>query len=433
MQFSTKSDNTLPGYIGTRKIKIIDDSQICREYSIQFADTNYISHSEHENRKYHSVIFAEPEHQLVSVFPKIPYPSSEILDKSEIPPYTIQEIIEGIRLHMFYDYRAKEWVIATRRVIGGDHYPVFDGEIVSNSTYKQMFLDAVPDMFSPVIVDILSKTHSYHFILQHPKLPQTAHIPTPAVYLIDIFSIDPITNTATLVKPGKSPIIPLGVLLPKYILLSVSSDPDSKQFNYSTVPIVYSDMKTLKTAIDIVGSSEFEKCNHPGWYVRSWDTTIPFHDQFDCILENAKYKNMRILKQSGSKYYLWKYLTLLKQNAVNDFIRWNPYFAETSRRMYSIYHDFQKEVYSMYLNIYVKKTIPALTTMDTTNISDRMTAIFKSYARDIHYNVYLPRVRYHKKNKYPKDSVDLRIKMKDVDNYMRKLKPDSLVKSILGL
>jgi len=431
MEFTSQN---LPGYIHTRNVKIEVDSQTKLDYTIQFADKNYISHSEHENRKYHSVIFSEPEHKLLSVFPKISYPYSEIIERysnsssSPIPQYSIQEIVEGIRLHMFYDERVSSWMIATRRVIGGDHYPVFDGEIIANSTYKQMFLDAVPDMFSPAIVGILSKNHCYHFVLQHPKLPETSHILTPSLYLIDIYVIDPIKNTATIVTKEKSPFIPLGVLIPKYILIPLSTitDPGSTQFNYSTVQIVYSDIRTLQNAIEIVNNPEFISYNHPGWYIRTWNQELPFTDTFECFIENAEYKNNKIRNRTNTKYYLWKYISLLKKNAVNDFIRWNPYFEETSRRMYHIYNDFQKQVYSMYLNMYVKK-------IELNGEEDKKTEILKSYATGIHHLVYLPRIRYYKKHKYPSKSVDARIKMKDIDKYMRKINTEKLINSIGNL
>jgi hypothetical protein len=424
-----QTETKLPGYIYTRNIKIKNDSETERNFSIQFADTNYLSHSEHNDRKYHSVIFSEPEHQLLSVFPKIPYPSTEIIEtysslNRRMPQYVIQEIIEGIRIHLFYDRRTSEWTIATKRVIGGDHYPVYDGEIVSDLTYKQMFLDAVPDMFSPAMVGVLSIDHCYHFILQHPKLPQTSHIQIPAVYLVEVFHIHRETNTATVVRGFDSPTLPLGILLPKYILIPLSSTEPMK-YTYSSVPIVYANERALKEAIKIVASPEFNNGCSAGWYVKTWDATMPFTDIFECILENAEYKNKRIREQSDVKYYLWKYLSLLRTNKIHDYIKWNPYFMEVKQNMYNLYNDFQKQLYAMYIEIYVKKTT------DGTEFTDRKQSLLKSYTSEIHKTIYVPRIRYYKKNGYPKDALDIKIKMRDINKYLMKLDPKTLADNIL--
>jgi len=425
MEFPT-IETKLPGYIHTRNIKITNDSQTVRNFSVQFADTNYLSHSEHNDRKYHSAIFAEPEHQLLSVFPKIPYPSTEIIETysslgKKIPQYTIQEIIEGIRIHLFYDRRTFEWTIATRRVIGGDHYPIYDGEIVADSTYKQMFLDAVPDMFSPAIVGVLSIDHCYHFILQHPKLPQTSHIKTPAVYLIEVFHINQITNTATVVRGFDAPAIPLGILLPRYILIPLSATEPMK-YTYSSVPVVYANERSLIEAVKIVADKSF---NGAGWYVKTWDSTLAFTDIFECVLENAEYKNNLIRQQSNTKYYLWKYLSLIKTEKIHDYVKWNPYFMEVKQKMYNLYNEFQKELYAIYIDIYVKKTT------DGKNLTDRKQTILKSYANEIHRTIYIPRIRYYKKNGYPKESMDVKIKMRDINKFLIRLDPSVLTENIL--
>lgn len=163
-----------------------------------------------KTRQYRSVVLSYPENKLLSFSPPKSLTSSEF--KKRYPDLNnediyINEQIEGTLLHLFYDVRIDSWEIATKKAVGG-HYRTFyyKNPKMQKTSVRNMFLDALAVPRNTRFQDVdaltrLSKDYSYCFVLQHPENHIVFSIEKPALHLIAVYDILPVTKRVISVPP----------------------------------------------------------------------------------------------------------------------------------------------------------------------------------------------------------------------------------------
>lgn len=343
-------------------------------------------------RQFRSVVMEYPEKRLLSMSLPKSIPSHLFFDKLGNDFYELyaNEKIEGNLLHLFYDRRLNRWEIATKRAVGGV-YSFFHYKKKEVGTrrvkVRDMFLDAlrVPrkTRFSDLtILNGLSKDHCYSFILQHPENPIIMPIYRPALYLIAVFLILPISKKAVSVSPpvyeewSELRDIPVIQFPARYCCNSEKEYTEwykSRSVNYSSAGIV---LRNLKTG------------DH-------------------CVITNPVYEKMLKWRENSNIHSLqYQYLALRRIGKLNDFLAFFPKHKTDFAEFYEEYKTFVHEIHTLYMSKYVNK--------EKTQISDK----YLYFIDDLHKSVYLPGFR--NKNR-PKVTVA------SVFEYFNKMEPEQLL------
>jgi hypothetical protein len=163
-----------------------------------------------KTRQYRSVVISYPDNKLLSFSPPKSLTSNEFKKRYphlENEDIYVNEKIEGNLLHLFYDTRIDSWEIATKKAVGG-HYRTFyyKNPKMQKTSVRNMFLQALSVPQNTRFQDVdalnrLSKDYSYCFVLQHPENHIVFSIEKPALYLIAVYDILPVTKRVISVPP----------------------------------------------------------------------------------------------------------------------------------------------------------------------------------------------------------------------------------------
>ena len=135
-----------------------------------------------ENMHYRSVIQDNRSGDIVCVAPS----KSVELKEDMYDNIMAEEFIDGTMINLFWD--ELDWQIATRSCVGGNNRFYNDAP-----TFRQMFLEALPDAFNFDELPRLSENSLplvYSFVLQHVNNRIVAPVTENKVYLVELFEID---------------------------------------------------------------------------------------------------------------------------------------------------------------------------------------------------------------------------------------------------
>jgi len=285
-----------------------------------------------ETRKYRSVITTFPENYTLSFSP----PSStslELFQETHPCPNNnniqISEIIEGILVHFFYDYRLSQWEIATKNAIGGN-YHIFNKKHKKplNKEYptvREMFLECLrfprcADFKDVGLFDYLSKEHSYCFVMRHPKNPIVLDIETPELFLVSVYESSPYQS----------------VLIPQSVFQSWECFKDISVIRFPRLysnDMNYSEYKTLSIKSHIPGI-----------------TFLDLGSGERCNIINPIYEN------TCDSDILYQYLCLRRINKVNEFLSAFPNYTDAFLKFREDYKAFVEKIHRGYISTYVAKT-----------------------------------------------------------------------------
>ena len=190
-------------------------------------EKGYVCFDDENTSLYRSVIVNPDKHQVCCLSP----PKSVSMDHflrdtrnvctNMIPDdVTVNEIIEGSMINLWYDHTIQSWEISTKTSIGGDYVyyrsSLSDGAdtepdkgamdetgFIGEKTFRQMFLEAITtpphienvhgNVGLPDLNNLLSgwsKNHSYSFVLQHPQNKLVLQVNQPRLYLIAVYELE---------------------------------------------------------------------------------------------------------------------------------------------------------------------------------------------------------------------------------------------------
>jgi len=324
------------------------------EYLILYEDVRITETSDSALENYHSVILENPSRNLLSFAPPKTLDYSDIstfLQSSEfadLPPTDIHtsELIEGTFIHLFYDRRIESWEIATKKAIGGrySYYHVPD-EYTPN--YREMMMEAFHLSEKAPISEIsfladLSKTHCYSWILQHPKNHIVIPIETPKMYLVSVFEIQDIEQTATFISPEI------------YQAWSVFEKPIQEKIMYFPKTFTSSDYLDENMSKRILKYIQENASIHtPYYHMGLVFTNINTGKRATFI--NPNYLEMAEIRGNHSNI-LYQYLCLKRIQKIQIFLHYFPQYYSLFNLYKQKYDDIICKIHGYYLSYYVKKS-----------------------------------------------------------------------------
>ena len=321
VQTPNKKEPRLETTNSAYKIVSYDKSMLCFDESIGI-------------RQYRSVIYSHPENNLLSFSP--PRAISLYLFRNTYDTLTediqISEFIEGILIHMFYDFRIGSWEIATKNAIGGNYSIVQPDKKKTKDTIRTMFLEALRFTKDTQLTcfDTFPKFHSFTFVLQHPSNKILLSVPVPALYVVAVYEISETDKFAEFIPQSQYSSWKCFCDIPTILF--------PKQYSFSTYEQCIQSLEKLE---------QFSSMGLNITNIQTGERTRIFNEIYESV-----YKNKRM---SSDLHYL--YLCLHHSKKVKCFLRYFSPYKKMFFKFYEQYKELVKTIHSSYLEKYVYKTI----------------------------------------------------------------------------
>ena len=385
---------------------------VSSEYFILYEDTTITETSDPALENYHSIILENPSRNLLSFAPPKTMDYSDIsvfLQSSEFQELFnddihVSELVEGTLLHLFYDTRIESWEIATKRAIGG-RYSYYHIPDQYSPNYREMMMEAfhLPSgketkegIDSIPFLKDLSKTHCYSWILQHPQNHIVIPIETPKMFLVSVYEIDAIEQTATFISPEiyqkwtafETPVKDKIIYFPKTF---------SKEF---------SSIKEKKTILQYI--QENASTHTPYYHMGLVFTNLVSGKRATFL--NPNYLEMAEVRGNHSNL-LYQYLCLKRIQKIQIFLHYFPQYQSLFNLYKQKYDDLIHKIHNYYISYYVQKNgilIPKK---------------YFSTVYTLHHSIFLPSIATSEK---------VIIRKKVVREYLQELDPVQLLYLING-
>jgi hypothetical protein len=257
------------------------------------------------------------------------------MNENRIMKHIIGLITLFILISLFYDNNAKQWLISTKSSIGGKYW--FYGKISSDKvTFYQMFMeslkaspnDSLNDSLNDLeIIKLLPKNYCYNFIMQHPSNIITIPIERPKLYLISIYELN-----KNIVEYIPAPIYQSWNIFRN--IEGIIDFPRQYHFNdYSEISNSYNN-SILPIGFIITNINTGEK-------------TKFMNERFDRI--------KRILYIKPTIQYQFLCLYRIGRDKIDEYLSYFPAMKKDFYLLRSEYEEFIKEIYKIYLDVYVRK------------------------------------------------------------------------------
>ena len=271
-----------------------------------------------------------------------------------------EEFVEGTMINVFWDSTAGlsgAWELATRNSVGGDvSFFYKDDKPKEAKTFRTMFLEAAANCCFEL--NMLNTAHCYSFVLQHPDNRIVVPFKTPQLYLVAVYEICHTDGGVINVNP-----------------LDMESVKKMELWEQTSVKFprlyeiwsVYDDLKSqyasMNTQYDVLGVVMRNKCTG----IRT-------------KLRNPVYENVRHLRGNQPKMQ-YQYLSLRKNGAVGDFLKYYPEYKKEFAFFRKGLHDFTYALYNNYVSCYIKKEKPLIEFPE--NFRTHMFHIHKRYIDEL--------------------------------------------------
>uniref|UniRef100_A0A6C0DNP7 Uncharacterized protein n=1 Tax=viral metagenome TaxID=1070528 RepID=A0A6C0DNP7_9ZZZZ len=357
-----------------------------RLYSVLNYNKLGVCFNDFNTLKYRSAIFSFPEKLPLSFSPpksvswesfqqsymyhaRDPGDQVELILKNSAELH-VNEYIEGVMIHLFYDPRTSSWEIATKGGVGGKYSyygnlskDPMNSEKRSRPYFYDMFMEAFRENKSADIntlpfLESLPKHMCYIFMLQHPRNKIVLPIKRPVLYLIRVYYV---------MKHG------VAFISPKYYeqwyifrnMKGIVEFP--KQLEFETKTDVESFFQTETTS----GGN----CITPGVAI-----TNEFTGELT-ILKNPHYDVLKT-QQKLKPLTQYQYLCHRRMGGSDNYLQLFPQYKRVFFSIENEYMNFIKHVHQCYIN---------------THVFQRMGVDYgPKYAvhiQNIHKELYLPMMR----------------------------------------
>ena len=243
-----------------------------------------------------------------------------------------QEFIEGTMINIFWDSTiglTGGWEIATRNNVGAK---TCFYKNTYNKTFRDMFLEAT--RYNGLDIELLNKTNSYSFVLQHPENRIVVPFSYPILYLVAAYSIDNsdkdnirvyTLDTEEIKKSGH---------------FSSTSVKFPKIYDYETYSELIEKYASMNSNYDILGFVLYNRQTYERTKVR-----------------NPVYEQVRELRGNQPKTQ-YQYLCLRRENKVSDFLKFYPEHKKNFSQYRDQIHLFTDTLLINYKSCYIRKEKP---------------------------------------------------------------------------
>jgi len=294
---------------------------------------------------YRSVIFGGKNNQLLCVAPPDATNLHDFEEKyTDVSQIYANEAIEGTMINLFFDPEKQTWEIATKTAIGGNYWFFRTNYFEDDRapvTFRDIFIEAMTqddptkyNLQEIPLLDKLAKDHCYSFVVQHPSNHIVLNLSSVAVYLVNVFHLDSVNQTAKWISPLE------------YENWSV--------FNTSTVqfPRSYSE-KSYQELWDKYCAPD--KSNQKNTSVGIMIHHLNSGER--TIMRNHNYVELKHIRGNHPNMQ-YKYLELRRQSqyALNEFLTHFPQYKDTFAMFEEQYDEFVQQLHSAYVSYYIKKS-----------------------------------------------------------------------------
>lgn len=303
-----------------------------------------------------SVLFTD-ENKMISFSPPKSQPYEVFSDMFvDIQNLQVEEFVDGTMISLFWDEQINDWDIMTRRKIGANNFYYTYTLNDKQPTFRSMFYNAVE--YCNLDMQSLDKSHVYSFVLCHPDNRIITKTSTPQLYLIEVYSIENITNQDNLsydiTVVNRSNVIDTSAF-------KNSSVKTPQQFSFDT----YTDMMTS------IDSFDRDQSIPKGYILRDIDTgtrTRVLCKTYTQIMTHMKcnFSDMRYM-----------YLNLRSEKLTNRYLEYFPEHKQLFNYYHNLLCDYTHFLFAMYIECYMKKTKPLNTY--PSNVRTHMFSIHKIY------------------------------------------------------
>lgn len=335
--------------------------------------TNERKRDYNSTTSYRSLIVSKPENRLLVFSPpkSIPFSSFQTVYPQFHNAMVVNDWIEGVMIHLFYDNRMNQWEISTKTSISGNYiYKPSSDPNATHKTYREMFMEVIDHGVSicdSTIIQQFSPDYFYTFILQHPENNICFNISKPQLYLVNVFEIK---NE----EKEKEKTIATINMIPPFIYENWHMF--SNLIGLILFPKQYS-CDSYTELVRIINSPTTDMC--VGYVVTNYETGERTK------ISNKTYKRMdKMLLLNPCDLY--NYLCLCKTGKCNDFLIKYPAYLYTFYQYTMIYNNMIVNVQNAYYLKYVCKSI------QEKDISKK----YWYHVYKLHKNIYLPSLK--KKN-----------------------------------
>jgi hypothetical protein len=324
-------------------------------YKVLKYDENYVCDNDEKRGIYRSVVYAEPEGNILSYSPPKGFTWDAFRERYpfHLKDHTATEIIEGTMISLFWDKRIDGWEIATRGSVGG--YFRTEYKEKHKKTFRQMFLEAlyVEDLTSPVINELPKGDEStrfcYNFILQHPEVRIVLPIERPQIYLVSVYGIT--ETTVTFVPPSM----------------------------YREWKVFFHHVIQFPKEIECASYEEYESIYGSIHCPTTIKGVMILHKETGdrTAIENPAYADLREIQKNHPDIH-YQYLCLLRIGKISDFLIHFPLYKRVFRRFHDQFESFVTNVHESYVSVFIRK--------ENKVIADK----YKRFIDRLHFHVYIP-------------------------------------------
>ena len=350
-------------------------------------------------RQYRSVIF--DKYGLTSFSHPRSIDYSEFCTIASTNTY-INEIVEGIMIHLFYSKSENSWQIATKNAIGGN-------QVISKKTVREMFMDIFPSEGSNINDLPLYRNYSYTLVLQHPDNLILLPIQHPALYVCAVYDIS--TYRAIYIPP------------PVYEEWSCFENTPfvfPRKFTETNINEAKKYVESPNVNVLCMGLMATNLVTGDRCKLMNPDYTdaMSFHKLDPYSYDPSKGRDLkgtvgsfyegRVLKGTVCSFSLYQYLCLHRIGRINEYILYFPKEKTAFMQFSKQYRNFAKGLHKSYILRYIQKEKPETKTKTK----------YTELVERLHHEIYLPSLR-----KSQKQNQSQRITLDIVREYMRGLTP----------
>jgi hypothetical protein len=335
-------------------------------YSIYNLENEFLPNADLKNRIYRSAIMTG--NKLLALAPAKSLPNDNFVSLSA-NKVSVNEIIEGTMINLFWDPNLGEWEIATKKSIGGKYFffrNKYEGDS-EEKTFREMFLEVFA--LNNLQID---KSYSYSFVMQHPLNHIVLPIINPAVYLVHTYRFGD-DNEYVYVNPKMHPnyedFVKMGVKFSRDFVLAPGKTLE-QQFVDSTNHVL-DHIPDLEKAL----SNPLNKYTNVGVMITDQETG------FRTAYYNKMYLEAKSIRGNNPNLH-YQYLMLRKIGKVSEFLRYFPQYRKHFNKFLEHFTLFAERIHKLYWQVHVKKTLPVAEIPEKHD---------KYFVEKLHYEVFLPR------------------------------------------
>ena len=360
-------------------------------YLVLNYNKDVLCYDDSSNSIYRSVIFSFPEKEVLCYSPPKSIKYDCFFEKyPEInESIIVNEMIEGVMVNLFYDNRIQQWQIATKKSIGGNYCHKQSGELETNITFIQMFLESIkcsstikPFMSrlnANTVIELFPKQYCYSFVLQHPENKIVLQIKEPILYLVGVYEF----------SENRVIEIPHNVYEEWSFFLNISEIIHfPKRFHATS----YNDL------IDVYCSKYTNHLN-PGIMLKNLLTG----DRAKILNPVYKTRRKNIIINPNMHY---QFLCLNRINKTDNFLKYYPSCKKIFKIFKKEYQEFILSIHRAYIMKYVEKT--------HVDISNK-------------YLIHIDRIYKQKYLPYINATTKIKIDKSVVVEYVEKMEPGELL------